>query len=314
MGMYSKNIIKIGCIILLIFCSVIADAAKVKEKIIYTIQANSARKIQDLDETILQLSKYKDLWIRYDKGQKQYSLMIGALKQEREAQYLLNRLKKTFPAGKIVRSSFANIYYWVPKTERMKLSDIGYSDPIHSQGFQSYASIQFPWTDSMVTKNGKIKLFLKISPLLNERSSIKVMVEKIPYYNIRIQQLGNDPVIEISLDGLEENTIGEKLDVEIYGYFSITDDRCADEPSGNLWMVIEKDSYLQYTANSSIQSLKDYFKTIHETYNISIEKNETNFVEASIKLAGFLGSISQTKSTRLKFSKISGQNKNIFIG
>jgi hypothetical protein len=79
-------------------------------------------------------------------------------------------------------------------------------------------------------------------------------------------------------------------------------------------MVIGNDSYLQYTANSSIQSLKDYFKTIHETYNISIEKNETNFVEASIKLAGFLGSISQTKSTRLKFSKISGQSKNIFIG
>ena len=301
MRRYSKNIIKIGCIILLIFCSVIADAAKVKEKIIYTIQANSARSIQDLDETILQLSNYKDLWIRYDKGQKKYSLMIGVFKQEREAQYLFTRLKKTIPDGKIVRSSFANIYYWVPKTERMKLSDIGYSDPIQSQGFQSYASIQFPWTDSMLTKNGKIKLFLKISPLLNERSSIKVMVEKIPYYNIRIQQLGNDSVIEIPLDRLEENTIGEKLDVEIYGYFSITDDRCADEPSGNLWMVIENDSYLQYTANSSIQSLKDYFKTIHETYNISVEKNETNFVEASIKLAGFLGSISQTKSTRLKF-------------
>jgi len=314
MKKYFKNIIKTSCIIFLILFSADVDAALVGDKNFFTIQANSAQSINDLDETISQLHKYKDLWIRYDKGQKQYSLMIGALKQEREAQYLLNRLKKTFPAGKIVRSSFANIYYWVPKTERMKLSDIGYSDPIHSQGFQSYASIQFPWTDSMVTKNGKIKLFLKISPLLNERSSIKVMVEGIPYYNKRIRQIGSDSAIEIPLDQLEEYTIGEKLDVEIYGYFSITDDRCADEPSGNLWMVIEKDSYLQYTANSSIQSLKDYFKTIHETYNISIEKNETNFVEASIKLAGFLGSISQTKSTRLKFSKISGQNKNIFIG
>ncbi|PNX48164.1 MAG: hypothetical protein BV456_10080, partial [Thermoplasmata archaeon M8B2D] len=302
------------CIILLILFSVFADAAELKEKTIYTIQTNSASSMQDLDETILQLSNYKDLWIHYEKIQKQYSVMIGVFKQEREAQYLLNSLKQTIPSWKIVRSSFADIYYWVPKTERVKLSDIGYSDPIHSQGFQSYASVQFPWTDSMTTKNGKLKLFLKISPLLNERSSIKVMVEKIPYYNKRIRQLGNDPVIEIQLDRLEEHTIGEKLDVEIYGYFSITDDRCADEPSGNLWMVIEKDSYLQYTVNSSIQSLKDYFKTIHETYNISIKENETNFVEASIKLAGFLGSISQTKSTRLKFSKISGPSKNIFIG
>ena len=38
MGMYSKNILKIGFFILLIFCSVIADASKVKEKIIYTIR------------------------------------------------------------------------------------------------------------------------------------------------------------------------------------------------------------------------------------------------------------------------------------
>lgn len=94
MGMYSKNILKIGFFILLIFCSVIADASKVKEKIIYTIQANSARSIQDLDETIFQLSNYKDLWIRYDKGQNQYSLMIGVFKQEREAQYLLGSLHK----------------------------------------------------------------------------------------------------------------------------------------------------------------------------------------------------------------------------
>jgi hypothetical protein len=240
--------------------------------------------------------------------------MIGVFKQEQDAKYLLTHLKRKFPAIKIVRSSYEDIYYWVPKQERMKLSDIGYSEPIHSQGFQSYASVQFPWTDSMTTQNGKIKLFLKISSLLNERSSIKIMIEKIPYYNKRIEDLSSDPVIEIPLDQLEEHTIGEELDVEIYGYFSITDDRCADEPSGNLWMVIGKDSFLQYTTNSSIQSLKDYFKTIHETYNISIEKNEDNFVEASLKLAGFLGSISQTNSTRLNFSKISGQSKNIFIG
>lgn len=314
METYFKNIIKTCCIIFLIIFSATADAAENDEKTIYTIQTFSARTMKELDETILQLSNYKDLWIRYDKKQKKYLLMTGIFKEEKEAQYLLAHLQKKYPNGKIVKSTFSNIYYWVPKTEKIKLSDIGYSEPLHSQGFQSYASIQFPWTNSMITKNGKISLFLKISPLLNERSSIKVMIEKIPYYNIRIQQLSSDPVIEIPLDRVEENTIGEELDVEIFGYFSITDDRCADEPSGNLWMIIEKDSFLQYTATSPIQSIKDYFKTAHETYNISIEKDEANFVEASLKLAGFLGSISQTKSTRLTFSKISGQSKNIFIG
>ena len=176
MKKYFKNTIKISCIIFVILYSAGVDAALVGDKNFFTIETNSARSIHDLDETISRLHKYKDLWIRYDKGQKQYSLMIGAFRQEREAQYLLNRLKKTFPAGKIVKSFFANIYYRVPKTEWIKLSDIGYSEPIHSQGFQSYASIQFPWTDSMITKNGKLKFFLKISPLLNERSSIKVMV------------------------------------------------------------------------------------------------------------------------------------------
>jgi hypothetical protein len=314
MEIYYKNCLKICFFILLILFSGPADAVQIRKKLIYTIETHSARSMMELDEKILQFSNYNDLWIRYDKKQKHYSLMIGVFQREKEAQYLLNRLKKTYPAGKIVKSSFPNFFCWVPKTERIKLSDIGFSDPIHAQGFQSYASIQFPWADSMITENGKIRLFLKISPLLNERSSIKVLVEKIPFFNQRIQQLGGDPVIEISLDKLDRTTIGDELDIEIFGYFSITDDRCADEPSGNLWMIIEKNSFLQYTISSPIPSLKDYFKTIPEPYNISLDTDEANYVEASIKLAGFIGSISQTKSTRLTFSKFSEKSKNIIIG
>jgi len=190
MEIYYKNYLKIWFFILLILFSGPADAVQIRKKLIYTIETHSARSMKELNEKILQFSAYKDLWIRYDKKQKHYSLMIGVFQREKEAQYLLNRLKKIYSAGKIIKSSFPNFFYWVPNTARIKLSDIGFSDPIHAQGFQSYASIQFPWADSMITKNGKIKLFLKISPLLNERSSIKVLVEKIPFFNQRIQQLG----------------------------------------------------------------------------------------------------------------------------
>jgi hypothetical protein len=269
---------------------------------------------KELNEQSNRFSDFQDLWFRYDNSPKRYSVIAGFFKNEKEAIGLLDIVKKDFPKSKIIKTSYPDPHLWLPRTRKINLNDIGITAPIRAEGFQSYASMQYPWAHYMSASKSTLKLFLKISPLLNERSSIKVVVEKIPIYNKRIKELGSEPTIEIPLNKLEGFSIGEKLDVEIFGYFSITDDRCADEPSGNLWMVIDLESFLQYSVNSPILTIKDYFKNTAESYNIVLERDEPSYVEAAIKLAGFIGSLSPSFKTRLKFSPVSERQKNIFIG
>jgi hypothetical protein len=293
---------------------VVLSAGQAQCKIGYSVDVINNLSHEELSEHVDKFSDFQDLWHYYDISSKQYSLRAGFFQNEKEALRLLRLVKKISPDGKIIKTANPKPSQWMPRTSRISMQDIGWTKPIRAEGFQSYASIQFPWAHYMSPNDSTLKLFLKISPLLNERSSIKVLVEKVPIFNERIKKLGNEPTIEIPLEQLKGIPIEGQLDVEIFGYFSITDDRCVDEPSGNLWMTVGLESFLQYTVSSPILSIKDYFKTNTESFNVSLEHDEPAYVEAALRLAGFLGSLSLGAEVPLRFSAFSEREKNIFIG
>jgi hypothetical protein len=300
--------------ILLTIFFVILSAVQGNCKIGYSVDVIDSLPYEELSKHSDKFSDFQDLWYFYDNSSKKYSLRAGFFQSEKEALRLLEIIKKISQNSKMVKTSNPKPNQWMPHTKRISLQDIGWTKPFRAEGFQSYASIQFPWAHQMSANKSMLKLFLKISPLLNERSSIKVLVEKIPIFNERIKKLGNEPAIEIPLDQLKGISIGEKLDVEIFGYFSITDDRCVDEPSGNLWMVVDLQSFLQYTTSAPILSINDYFKIYTEFFNVAVGENEPAYVEAALRLAGFLGSLTASDRVPLKFSAFSEREKNIFIG
>jgi len=293
---------------------VILSAGRAHCKIGYSVDVINNLAYEELSEHLNEFSDFQDLWHFYDTSSKTYSLRAGFFQNEKEALRLLGIVKKISPKSKITKTSNPTPNQWLPRTRKISLYDIGWTKPIRAEGFQSYASIQFPWAHYMSASKSTLKLFLKISPLLNERSSIKVLIEKIPVFNERINKLGSEPIIEIPIEKLKKIFIGEQLDVEIFGYFSITDDRCVDEPSGNLWMTVDLESFLQYTVQSPILSIKDYFKANAETFNVALEQYEPAYVEAAIRLAGFLGSLTPGTKMPLEFSVFSEKEKNIFIG
>lgn len=300
--------------VFLTFFLVILGASRAHCKIGHSVDVFNNLTYEELSEHLNKFSDFHDLWYFYDKSLKRYSLRAGFFQNEKEALRLLRIVKKISPKSKITKTSNPKSNQWLPRTRKISLQDIGWTKPIRAEGFQSFASIQFPWAHYMSSSQSTLKLFLNISPLLNERSSVKVIIEKIPVFNERINKLGSEPIIEIPLEKLKEISIGEKLDIEIFGYFSITDDRCADEPSGNLWMTVDLESFLKYTVQSPILSIKDYFKANAESFNVALEQYEPAYVEAAIRLSGFLGSLNPSTKMPLEFSVFSENKKNIFIG
>jgi hypothetical protein len=283
-------------------------------KIGYSVEVFNNLAYETLSEYLEEFSDFQDLWHFYDNSSKKYSLRAGFFQNEKEALRLLEITKKISPKSRILKTSNPKSNEWFPRVREINLHDIGWTKPIRAEGFQSYASIQFPWANYVSANKSTLKLFLKISPLLNERSSIKVFIEKIPVFNERINKLGSEPIIEIPIEKLKGISIGEQLDVEIFGYFSITDDRCVDEPSGNLWMMVDLESSLHYWVQSPILSIKDYFTATAETFNIALQQYEPSHVEAAMRLSGFLGSLTPGTKIPLEFSEFSEKEKNVFIG
>jgi hypothetical protein len=164
--------------VFLTFFLVILSAGRAHCKIGYSVDVINNLAYEELSEHLNEFSDFQDLWHFYDTSSKTYSLRAGFFQNEKEALRLLGIVKKISPKSKITKTSNPTPNQWLPRTRKISLYDIGWTKPIRAEGFQSYASIQFPWAHYMSASKSTLKLFLKISPLLNERSSIKVLIEK----------------------------------------------------------------------------------------------------------------------------------------
>ncbi len=251
------------------------------------------------------------MWVLRQKGKSVYC--CGTFMHRAEAEQLRKKLQKTVAHAEILHLSNTTAIEWIPNTFRIFLADLGFTRPILARGFSSYAAFRFPWESGMDPRGSTLHLKLRASPFLNERSTLTVMVEGIPMGHARLGGRRNEIHLPIPLDRLSEIRIGPFLDVQVLGHLSITDDRCADEPTGNLWMLIDNKSFLDIRLSTPPNSIKAFLTAPARRFRIVAERIDHDTAEAVLKLAALIGALSPAYPSIDIGPSVSGSS-NIFVG
>ncbi len=252
------------------------------------------------------------LWSAEFDGRK--AVCCGLFAARQDAVELRERLGKGVPDATVVSFADTLSRHWLPYYRQVTLADLGFARPVVAQGFTAFASFHFPWNGTFSPEGGYLRLYLNCSPILNDLSTIRVNVEGIPAATLLIKPRGPRLTIDVPLDWLREVPVGPTLDVEVYGHLSITDDRCVDEPSGNLWLLIDNASYLQVRALRPPQCVHDFLADPGVSFNVVTRSLERHLAAALCSLSSLLGAISRGVEPRMVFSRRTAPGPNIYIG
>ncbi len=158
---------------------------------------------------------------------------------------VFEKLRTMDPQAEKVKIGFSKAFHVHPNI--LTLSDLGFTRPLFVRGSRGLVSISIPWNSSISLKQSKAVLYFKAPiEILNEKSSITVFVEGAPIVFLKVKSLSESPVV-IDSSEIKVPDIGDFLDVSIATSLSITDDRCIDEQTGNLWVSIDPKSYFELT-------------------------------------------------------------------
>ncbi len=278
---------------------------------IYTVQLVRDVSGSQLEKYELLLKDVPDTWMDFNRPVNMYS---GLFLERKDAEAMLPALKKVFPEAVVKSVAFKAPKKWLPKKMKILLENLGYPIPLVIRGFRAYKDFHFPWSTSYNVKASKILLNVRFSPLLKETSTLQVVVEKIPLKTIKASGSDNIKTVEISLSELSNKNIGDYLDVEISGYFTITGDRCADELSGNLWAVLLPGSSLTIVEKHPPVSVEEFFKCEYLPVTLVVRNANKDSVEAACKLAGMIGATKPNKKSIIQISDHPRLGANVIVG
>ncbi len=280
-------------------------------KPLVTVELMRAKTKKELMKSIATMENFPALWIA--KESSSFSLRMGIFPDRQYAMPLDMSMKSSFPSARIVETAMPASFQWVSYFDQVSLKNLGYSRPILAQGVHAYASFHIPWSRRFTTLGSSLHLSLKVSPVLAEASTLTILAEGTPLKSVKLAG-PQGLTLNIPLDTLKNIPVGETLDIEIRGYFTITGDLCTDEATGNLWILIDNESYLSIKRLHPPTTIRDFFRNFPLVINIVPGKNEKDYVESVCNLAILAGYVSRYNLAPITFQQYVPKACNIFIG
>lgn len=131
------------------------------------------------------------------------------------------------------------------KQHFITLEYLGYSSDIKLLGTNPSFLVFVPVNESISLSETSIFLDLAISPVLKKDSTLTILVNDSFLFAAPILELASDDYRirrVIPLQGVSLDKADNLLKIEFITYLNISDNRCLDINSGNLWLTINKNS------------------------------------------------------------------------
>src|SRR3989338_8719258 len=269
---YNCSVLYTAIIFLLLISFSYLTSANGEEEVkeLWCVQAEEYGSLSRAQEILLEV---RDLSLaRIERKGELYSVLIGFFENELSANKIIGKIKAQFPYAykkkcinipQLIISNGA-----VSSIKTIYFEELGYSNDLYLSGARPEFSLYFPKYKGL--RNAELEAYLRFSSVLDERSTITILVDDVPLFTKNIKQIGYEPTLSFRVKPSKLNYIK----VTLRGYFFITGDICYDLPTGNLWMVIGKRSKFiiddEYTANNNTGN---YFRDIEV-------KDESLFVSA----------------------------------
>ena len=153
--------------------------------------------------------------------------------------------------------------------EVIPLKTLGYNRSIVLRGVNPEFEISVP-----VPKGGIdpaksfVQLNLEPSSVLNENSSVRLLVHGEPMKVIPVKALQANPTVTLPLPQLPP---GESyINLAVQSHLFISNDSRQDLPTGNLFLKISKDSFFQITPRFADNTIEGFFKSFYSQVDLVV--------------------------------------------
>lgn len=166
--------------------------------------------------------------------------------------------------------------------EVISLRTLGYNRSIVLSGVNPEVEISVPAPRGGLDPNKSfVRLVLEPSSVLNENSSVRLLVYGEPMKVVSVKSLLANPVVTLPLPSLPA---GESyINLSIQPYLFITKDARQDIPTGNLFLKVNKDSFFQITPQYADNSIDGFFKSFYKQIDLVVP-NQLNRDRAEVAL------------------------------
>ena len=158
---------------------------------------------------------------------------------------------------------------WALTPEVIPFSALGHSRAIVLKGVNPEFNISVPAPAGGIDpENSVVRLRLEPSPLLNDDSSVRLMLHGEPIKVIPIKSLRVNPVVTLPIPDLPpgESFIHLALQPYLYGNHNY----CPDLLTGNLFLIVGQDSFFQITPRLPDHSIMGFFRPFYRQVSLLV--------------------------------------------
>ena len=291
----------------------------------YCVQLASDTSLQHINAIQLNLGTAPQ--VRVKKIGALYKLQMGDADRPAKLQPILEEMRARFPDAFIQRCDAPSPRKpstpspWNPAQNEMpkkigqekllllSLPDLGYKDDVTLFGVNPEISFYMPIYKHLRGLDTAFKM--RLPSVLDRRSSVSVYIDGTPVFTRTLQEIGFSPVLNLPVR-LSKGKNFSKITVK--GTLFVSEDVCQDLPSGNLWMVLEKESFFKLSLTPSYQQIEDFFKDYEKRFHIVLPSHPNTRLSA-VSLPYTLHKIYPGENVTITFSDspLDGV-KNIVIG
>lgn len=219
------------------------------------------------------------------------------------------------PSVKSVSSVFYQVFIFsllfslpVHAAEKIiSLEDLGYAKDVHLSGTNPEFNLYL--TNYKGLKTAEAEMQVRLSDVLDERSTVTVLVDDVPLFTKGVSQTGREPTLSFGI----RLSSADYVKVTLRGSFFITGDRCLDIPTGNLWMVVSNKSRLIMENDVISNSISSYFKNYDTNFNIVFDHEKVSLYV--MPLMYYINKLNDWKNIRFSISDTPVEGmKNIMVG
>lgn len=190
----------------------------------------------------------------------------------------------------------------------LTLEELGYGRDIHISGVSPELTVYLP--NYRALRRAEAKLYLRLSRVLDPRSTLTVLVDDLPLFTKSVSETGFEPVLSFGV----RPSKADFVKITLRGHLLISGDVCMDLPTGNLWIVASNKSALTLETGRESGLVSGFFRNYDTAVNVVLADDKDGNLEA-LPLAYFINRLSDWKDVRLSMSKAPVEGaRNIIIG
>ena len=189
----------------------------------------------------------------------------------------------------------------------VSLEDLGHAKDVHLSGTNPEFSLYL--SNYRGLKKAKAQMQLRLSHVLDKKSTVTVLVNDVPLFTKSVEQIGHEPTLSFGI----KLSSSDYVKVAVRGSLFITGDICHDIPTGNLWMVVSNKSRFIMNDNFISDNISSYFKNYDTDFNIVFDNEKVSL--SVIPLVYYINKLNDWKNINISIcnTTIEGM-RNIIVG